>query len=100
MKNMFSKFEKATTERCKDEYIIRIIKIIIIIVIIIIIILKKMSWNNFDIQGQCDLDLWPSDRKINKGHLLVMAFVILNGFQDNQRKLLCHSRSLWPWPLI
>ena len=54
-------------------------------------VFKTMSGNNFAIQGHCDL--WPTDPKINRGHLLVMtnlhvkyeAFVIYS-FQDNQRK--------------
>jgi hypothetical protein len=29
--------------------------------------------NRFCLQGQCDLDLWPLDPKINRGHLLVMT---------------------------
>ena len=48
-----------------------------------------MSGNHFDIQVQCDLDLGPSEPKINRGHLLVMTNLqvkyegsVINGFQD------------------
>ena len=58
-------------------------------------------------QGHCDLDLWPSDMKINMGHLLIMN-KLLKKFEEGrlQRSLVIarnrssHSRSLWPWPLI
>ena len=40
-----------------------------------------------------NLDFWPSDPKINRGHLLVMATLhvkyedsVINGISDNQRK--------------
>jgi hypothetical protein len=49
-----------------------------------------MSWNYTNIQGPCDLDLWPSDPKINNGHILVMTnqFVkyedfVINSFHIN-----------------
>ena len=48
---------------------------------------------HFNIQGQCDLDFWPSNAKINRGHLLVLANQhvkyedsVMNGIQDNQQK--------------
>ena len=62
-----------------------------------------MSGIHFEIQGHCDLDLWPTDHKIDRGHLLVLTnlhvkyeeFVIyVNGFQDNQQKTFWHLRSL------
>jgi hypothetical protein len=52
-----------------------------------------MSGNHTYIQGPCQLDLWPSDSKINRGHLLVMnnqhvkyKDFVINSFQDNERK--------------
>ena len=60
------------------------------------IVLKKMSRNHFDIQDHCDLDLWPTDSKIDRGHKNVKDFVI-NGFQYNQQKPFWNSWSLWPW---
>jgi hypothetical protein len=50
-----------------------------------------MSSNHSDLKVPCDLDHWPSDPKINRGHLLVVTnhyvkyedFVI-NTFQDKQ----------------
>ena len=36
------------------------------------IVFKKMSGKHFSIQGQYDLDLWPRNPKVNRGHLLVM----------------------------
>ena len=32
---------------------------------------KLSLWQDFNIQGHCDLDLWPDDLKISRGHLLV-----------------------------
>ena len=50
-----------------------------------------MSGNNFDIQG--NYDIWLSEPKINRGHLLIMTNlhvkyedIVINDFQDNQRK--------------
>jgi hypothetical protein len=34
-------------------------------------ILKQLSGKDL-IQDPCDLDLWPSDLNINRGHLIVM----------------------------
>ena len=52
-----------------------------------------MRENHYDIQCHCDLDLWHSNPKINRDHLLGMISVhvkyedfVINGFQDNQRK--------------
>jgi hypothetical protein len=71
------------------------------------ILFKIISGNHSDISGPCDLDLWPSDPKINRVHLLVvtnqyvkyMDFVIIT-FQDNQQKPFWHWRpcdlDLWP----
>ena len=35
-------------------------------------VLELSSGNHFTISSHCDLDLWPSDLKINRGHLPVM----------------------------
>jgi hypothetical protein len=61
-----------------------------------------MSGNHTNIQEPCDLDLWPSAHKINRGHLVVMTnqyvkyedFVI-NSFQDNKRKPFWHFMPRW-----
>ena len=61
-----------------------------------LIVFKKMSGNHFAIQGHFDLDLSPTDPKLDRGHLLFMFnlhvkyedFVIhVNGIEDNQHKL-------------
>ena len=53
---------------------------------------KIISGNHFNIQGHRDLDLWPIDTKMNRGHLLVMTNLhvknddfVVNGFQENQK---------------
>jgi hypothetical protein len=35
--------------------------------------LKLLGGQAFLIQGPCDLDLWPGDLKIIRGHLLIMT---------------------------
>jgi hypothetical protein len=35
--------------------------------------LKLLGGQAFSSQGPCDLDLWPSDLKINRGHLQIMT---------------------------
>ena len=57
-----------------------------------LMVFKKMSENHFDIQRSLGQDLWPTEPKSNRIHLLVMANVhvryenfVINGFQDNQR---------------
>jgi hypothetical protein len=64
------------------------------------IVTKIMSGNNSDILSPCDLDLWLSDPKIDKGLPLVNTnqylkhvVCVMNTFQDNQRKPFRH---LWP----
>jgi hypothetical protein len=66
-----------------------------------------MSGNHKDIEGPCDLDLWSSDPKINRGHLLDITnqyvknkYFVINSFQDNQQN---HSDIYGPcdldfWP--
>jgi hypothetical protein len=34
---------------------------------------KIISGNHSDIKGPCELDLWPHDPKIDRGHPLVMT---------------------------
>jgi hypothetical protein len=36
-------------------------------------VLYLLIGNHFHLQGQCDLDLWPLDPKINRVHLMVMT---------------------------
>jgi hypothetical protein len=45
-----------------------------------------MSGNHTNIQETRDLDLWPSDPKINKGHLLVISsqYVKYEDFLDKK----------------
>ena len=62
--------------------------------------------NHFTASGHCDLDLWPSDLKINRGHLPVMTNVPMK-FHDPRRKRswviirkpFSYFQSLWPWPV-
>ena len=69
-------------------------------------VLELSSGNHFTASGHCDLDLWPSDLKINRGHLPVMTNVPMK-FRDPRpkrswviiRKPFYCFRSLWPWPL-
>ena len=69
-------------------------------------VLELSSKNHFTASGHCDLDLLPSDLKINRGHLPVMTNVPMK-FHDprpkiswvNIRKPFYCFRSLWPWPL-
>jgi hypothetical protein len=48
-------------------------------------VLELSSRNHFTISGHCDLDLWPSDLKINRGHLQVMINVPMK-FHDPSPK--------------
>ena len=48
-------------------------------------VLELSSGNHFTISGHRDLDLWPSDLKINRGHLLVMINVPMK-FHDPRPK--------------
>ena len=60
----------------------------------------------FQVHGHCNLDLWPNDLKINRGHLLVWPSLHIK-FKDHgcrqcqviTRTSFSGSRSLWPWPL-
>ena len=68
--------------------------------------LQLSSGNHFTVSSHHDLDLWPSDLNINRGHLPVMINVPMK-FHDPRRKrswviiqkpFYCFE-SLWPWPL-
>ena len=48
-------------------------------------VLELSSGNHFTASGHCDLDLWPSDLKINRGHLPVMTNVPMK-FRDPRPK--------------
>jgi hypothetical protein len=52
---------------------------------------------SYSIQCPCDLDLWPSDPKIYRGHVLVMTNlyvkdedIVINTFQGNKQKPFWH----------
>jgi hypothetical protein len=62
--------------------------------------------NLFDIQRQSDLNLWPPDLKITKGHLLAktnahMQFEgnITMSFHVTNRKSILPTKPIWPWSL-
>jgi hypothetical protein len=69
-------------------------------------ILELSSGNHFTVSRHRDLDLWPTDLKINRGHLQVMINVPMK-FHDPKRKLswviirkpFYYVKSPWPWPL-
>jgi len=57
---------------------------------------KLLSGEEFYALGHCDLDLWPTDPKINRDHLPVMAIPDTkkglprwNKFEVNERTRLC-----------
>jgi len=69
-------------------------------------VLELLSGNGFNSLGHCDLDLWPTDIKINRGFLLNKGYhpmkVEGSGSKDThviERKLFSLLGSLWPWPL-
>jgi len=69
-------------------------------------VLELSSENHFTISGHRDLDLWPCDLKINRGHLQVMINLPMK-FHDPRRmrswviirKPFYYFGSPWPWPL-
>jgi len=69
-------------------------------------VLELSSGNHFTISGHRDLDLWPSDLEINRGHLRVMINLPMK-FHDPRRmrswviirKPFYYFGSPWPWPL-
>ena len=54
-------------------------------IILAVGILELPSGNHFTILSHRDLDIWPSDLKINRGHLQVMINVPMK-FHDPRRK--------------
>jgi len=65
-----------------------------------------LSRNVFHSLGHCDLDLWPTDPKINKGFLLNKSYHPMKfegsgskGTQVIERQRFSLFGSLWPWPL-
>jgi hypothetical protein len=66
-------------------------------------ILKLLGGLTFFIQGPSDLDLWPSDLKISRGHLLVITKLNikyedcwLKHSQAIERTSFFNSRPTWP----
>ena len=69
-------------------------------------VLELLSGNGFYSSGHCDLDLWPTDPKINKGLLLNKGYHPVKfegsgskGTRVIERKRISLFGSLWPWPL-
>jgi len=67
---------------------------------------KILSGHSFCIKCYCDLDLWPSDLNIYRGHLLSMTNLPtkyhdchLATFQDIEQTWFLHKMLLWPWHL-
>jgi hypothetical protein len=69
-------------------------------------VLELSSENHFTISGHHDIDLWPCELKINRGHLQVMINLPMK-FHDPRhmrswviiRKSFYYFGSPWPWPL-
>ena len=69
-------------------------------------VLEILSGNGFHSLGPCDLDLWPTDPKINRNPLLnkQICCIKIEGSGWNrtpviERKRFSLSWPLWPWPL-
>jgi len=69
-------------------------------------VLKLLSGNGFHSSGHCELDLWPTDPKINSGLSLNKGYHPMKfegsgpkGTQVIERKWFSLFGSLWPWPL-
>jgi len=67
---------------------------------------KILSRHVFCIKYHCDLDLWPSDLKMYRGHLLSMTNLPTKyhdchseTFQDIEWKWFLYKMLLWPWHL-
>jgi hypothetical protein len=69
-------------------------------------VVKLLVWNCFYKQGECNLELWPLDPKINSDHLLAKT----NAHEkfDGKGPMGCkvidwksfwYKRLMWPWPL-
>jgi len=69
-------------------------------------VLKLLSGNGFHSSSHCDLDLWPTDPKIDRGLLLNKGYhpMMFEGSGSKgtwviERKWISLFGSLWPWPL-
>ena len=69
-------------------------------------VLEFLSGNGFHSLGHCDLGLWPTDPKIDRGLLLNKGYHPMKfkgfgskGTQVIERKRFSLVGSLWPWPL-
>jgi len=69
-------------------------------------VLELLSGNVFHSLGHCDLDLWPTDLKINRDFLINKEYHPMkfegsssNGTRVIERKRFSLFGSLWPWPL-
>jgi len=69
-------------------------------------VLKLLSGNGFHSSGHCDLNLWPTDPKINRGLLHNKGYHTMKfegsgskGTQVIERKRFSLFGSLCPWPL-
>jgi len=69
-------------------------------------VLKLLSGNGFHTSSHCDLDLWPTDPKINMGLLLNKGYhpMTFEGSGSKGARVIEPKRfslfgSLWPWPL-
>jgi len=68
-------------------------------------VLELLSGIGFHSSGHCDLDLWPTDPKINSGLLLNKGYHPMK-FESSgskgtwviERKRISLFGSLWPWP--
>jgi hypothetical protein len=68
-------------------------------------VVELLVGNSFNLQGQCDLELWSCDPK-RKSHLLAKTNAPLKfwdrrhfGCRVNFQKLFWHTRSMQPWSL-
>ena len=68
--------------------------------------LELSSGNEIDVTSSCDLDLWPSDRKINRvlPSVLCHRYMKLESNWTIQTWVIVRKRNLckfilWPWPL-
>jgi len=69
-------------------------------------VLKLLGGNGFHSLGHCDLDLWPTDPKIDRVYLCNKGYQPMKfegsgskGTRVIERKRFSLFKSLWPWPL-
>ena len=69
-------------------------------------VLELLSGNGFHSSAHCDLYLWPTDPKINRGllfkkgyHSMKFEGSVSKGTRVIERKRFSLFGSLWPWPL-